>query len=867
MAGETFDIPVGADTSTFDRDIEKAVKNATKNNVKVNVIPKVSGGEDSRVRSAAQSVAKSSTQYSNSISSILSDAGSGRILGIYQSAVSGLQKAGGKIYEKGKGLYDYVKGLNVGSGKSTGSSIPTPASSSNTFSNEQVADSITKATESIRQSASGIPSGATSGASRPSSAIASFQGGSGGSSSGGIGSIKAQNVDIKARTVNVYGKINSQGGKGGTLSTGTPSIPGFGSNTKGNVVSEITNAIQESGNRTGRGWANTPRDSRGRWTSEKPGSSMNFGSALKNNMQGGNIAGQAIISTIDKLAEVGGEIGESIAESIGGTVGAVGTLADAAPMPPQAKLGSKIVGWLGKAMATVGPMIGSFFGATAKAAGAIVLAGLGAVGAAVGIASYLGGKYREQITKQDSTIGATGRWVSGGGSLFRNEQVAEANLSLGRQTGENVFGRGAMTSGEEMRFAASLGVPLSSLAEVLGSMRKDGNKPMALAQMRGFANALGYTNLRQMEFLQLLSQQISKEKEEGVKNATGKEFLKIMMGLKGTQALRQSTAGSLSEMGKQGFKSSSAFEMVMFGEAMGKYGSISEAELKLQDPESRLEILTKSLETLGIGSNLKRGTNEFDSAYTIARSVMGDTMTPNQIQSLLTGDINNSGLVKPQTGSKVGSVPGAALSNREEGLYLNATGKQAFELAMKIESGLMNQISKHSDAFGTVLSGLDKSVDLVFSAIKGMEDLAQRVKEEEKQSAERDAILSKETAERDAILAQQTADRDQSLNSIMEKTGHDLLGAIDAMFVRHSIFKKHMEAEMEKIKANSTSDASGEFTFSESTEERDAKARAWSRTKDDTQAYSLSGGPISRLKKILYSLIEALDSVAKHVSF
>jgi hypothetical protein len=554
--------------------------------------------------------------------------------------------------------------------------------------------------------------------------------------------ITATNVHVKGTNVTVTGKVS------------LPNLSGGGgeiSNIKAGDTGGIKPLPTSKKNRDSTSKSTTAKSKSTKESSQSKSEKLKI-----TGNKGGTLGDiethstQMALDSLSDLAKAGAEIGEHIADQLGDTLFSFAS--NPINMNPYTKAFAVGGGILSKTLAT-----------GAKTMGVLAIAGLGAVGAAIGIVSHLGNRYRELITKQDATIGATGRWIGGGGSLFRNEQVAEAHLSLGRQTGENVFGRSSMVTQNEMRFASAMGTSISALAETLGGMRKEGSRAMSLSQVRGYAESLGYKNLRQMEFLQLYSQRISREREEGVDKPSGKAFVEFMQGIKGSTDYKSRTAERLGEMGKAGLDSHSPLELMMFSSALNKTGSISEAELSLLDPERRKEFLLEQVKGITGGKSLKRGTGEYDSAYLQLKNMGG--LDARTTQSLLEYDFSKK-TPKAISGVKVGSVPGAGLANREEGLYLNNTGRQAMELSLKIEQSLMQIVSDHKEEFESTIKGLDYATDTMLGVLKQVDELRKKDEEANKERQKEDALINEVTktlgdrVEAEALIS---AQRDEAL--------------------------------------------------------------------------------------------------------
>ncbi|RHX90243.1 hypothetical protein DLM76_20480 [Leptospira yasudae] len=133
------------------------------------------------------------------------------------------------------------------------------------------------------------------------------------------------------------------------------------------------------------------------------------------------------------------------------------------------------------------------------------------VGAAFAIAggvlktiSAIGEQYHAAMQSQATTIGATGGYLGGGGGYFSNAELAQANVMRGRVTGDSVYGKGNQIDSETIQFASSQGKSLSEVVRELETIRKE-SKNASLGYLRGGANASGFGELRQSEYISKLA--------------------------------------------------------------------------------------------------------------------------------------------------------------------------------------------------------------------------------------------------------------------------------------------------------------------------------------------------------------------------
>ncbi|EIE01496.1 hypothetical protein [Leptospira licerasiae] len=182
-------------------------------------------------------------------------------------------------------------------------------------------------------------------------------------------------------------------------------------------------------------------------------------------------------------------------------------------------------------------------------------AGIAIAGGIAKIVSAVGEQYTAAMQSQASTYGATGRYIGGGGGLFANAEVAQSNLARGRITGESIYGKGNLADEEIMRFSASQGKSLNEIVTQLETIRKE-NKNLDIGYLRGGANATGFSNLRQSEYISKLAQISENLRGRGYSGET-EGFTRFAAGItreSGSMdpSRRLSLADELSNQGRQG---------------------------------------------------------------------------------------------------------------------------------------------------------------------------------------------------------------------------------------------------------------------------------------------------------------------------
>lgn len=139
--------------------------------------------------------------------------------------------------------------------------------------------------------------------------------------------------------------------------------------------------------------------------------------------------------------------------------------------------------------------------------------GLIIAGAVAKAASSFGEAHISAMMSQAGSYGATGAYVGGGGGLFDNADVAQANVARAKVSGESIYGKGNQIGYSEMQFAASQGRGVSEIAETMAKLRKESSQ--GLNFYRGAANQAGFQNLRQSEFLTKMGSISESQRSQG----------------------------------------------------------------------------------------------------------------------------------------------------------------------------------------------------------------------------------------------------------------------------------------------------------------------------------------------------------------
>jgi hypothetical protein len=216
------------------------------------------------------------------------------------------------------------------------------------------------------------------------------------------------------------------------------------------------------------------------------------------------------------------------------------------------------------------------------------------IGAGAMIVGDSGEKYENAIMSQAGTFGATGGYVGGGGGYFDNSSVAQGVVEYGKASGKNIYGKGTKGLGignDIMRFASGNNESLGSVLGSIATLQKNnGGKKTSLSDTlslaRGGANAVGYTNMRQAEYLQKMGGMSEQYASQGLQlNVAG--FSSLAGGLSSknmnmTADQKFQTAEKLQNSATQG-PFGDAFGQMAFAKAMEENeGDIHKAMIDLE---------------------------------------------------------------------------------------------------------------------------------------------------------------------------------------------------------------------------------------------------------------------------------------------
>lgn len=313
------------------------------------------------------------------------------------------------------------------------------------------------------------------------------------------------------------------------------------------------------------------------------------------------------------------------------------------------------------------------------------------------LVSAAGQRYAQAIGKQTGTMGATGKYVVGGGGYFGNTEVAQSSIALGKASGQDIFEKGNL-AGDFMQFAAGQGESLSSVMGNVGQLRKAMGGQFGLNelnQMRAYGYKAGFENLRESEFLQGIAQHSEQMRQQGINNnpMAFAAFASSLGGTSMTADRRLGLAGTLTDKSLAGIQGGGVLGALATVKALEEAGGdyFKAERLKDANPEKYMQM---ALEGLGGSEEAKniRG-------YLMKKEGVSKTMTEGMDLEINRGE------------------PGAAPAIRGAGSDLTANenlidetyvgvGKPAYEFSSKLVKDLAEMTAELAPTIETVSSGL-----------------------------------------------------------------------------------------------------------------------------------------------------------------
>lgn len=193
--------------------------------------------------------------------------------------------------------------------------------------------------------------------------------------------------------------------------------------------------------------------------------------------------------------------------------------------------------------------------AAAALAGIPVVGGLlgGIVGGIMKQVDDMGKEWTSVMASQGGTTAATGGYVSGGGGLFQNSQMASAKIALRRTQGQMGYGEGLNIDSTMSKFAAEQNIGIAQYAEQLGQI-KEQDKDMSTDFLRGAADINKMTGLKQGQFVAKLAGYSNSLKEAGFSKQNMSKFAAMTGGLVKTTGMTGERAATVGQQLDQGVR-------------------------------------------------------------------------------------------------------------------------------------------------------------------------------------------------------------------------------------------------------------------------------------------------------------------------
>jgi hypothetical protein len=213
--------------------------------------------------------------------------------------------------------------------------------------------------------------------------------------------------------------------------------------------------------------------------------------------------------------------------------------------------------------------------AAAALAGIPVVGGLlgGIVGGIMKQVDDMGKEWTSVMASQSGTTAATGGYVSGGGGLFQNSQMAQAQIAFNRT--QSRFGNeGAFNEKNAMQFAAQQNIGIAQYAEQLGQI-KEQDADISTDFLRGAADINKMTGLKQGQFVAKLAGYSNSLKEAGFSKQNMSKFAAMTGGLVKTTGMTGERAATVGQQLDQGVRK---------GIGGGILGTLTLSKLMEQNP-------------------------------------------------------------------------------------------------------------------------------------------------------------------------------------------------------------------------------------------------------------------------------------------
>lgn len=313
--------------------------------------------------------------------------------------------------------------------------------------------------------------------------------------------------------------------------------------------------------------------------------------------------------------------------------------------------------------------------------------------------SAIGEQYHAAMQSQASTIGATGHYLGGGGGYFSNAELAQANVMRGRITGDSVFGKGNQIDSETIQFASSQGKGLSEVVRELETIRKE-SKNANLGYLRGGANATGFGELRQSEYISKLASISENLRAKGYSGDIS-DYAKFSAGIgrgdgsKIDPTRKMALAEQLSEQGRSGAFGGGIFGSLSMAESLKANGgdvfkAIRDSE---KNPGKYMSSALSGLDgnTRGIIQKISGGSFSEMSDLKFGYKAFGS---------------DNSAI-------KAGYNKGLELDNLKKETFASDVGADAAQVGYDLNKGMLDLFKENKEAMRgltQVVGGIEKTL-------------------------------------------------------------------------------------------------------------------------------------------------------------
>ncbi|MCG6195665.1 hypothetical protein LFX25_20695 [Leptospira sp. FAT2] len=336
-----------------------------------------------------------------------------------------------------------------------------------------------------------------------------------------------------------------------------------------------------------------------------------------------------------------------------------------------------------------------------SAAGALPVVGavFAVAGGILKTISAIGEQYHAAMQSQSATIGATGGYLGGGRGYFSNAELAQANVMRGRITGDSVFGKGNQIDSDTIQFASSQGKGISEVVRELETIRKE-SKNASLGYLRGGANATGFGELRQSEYISKLASISEGLRSKGYSGDIS-DYAKFSAGLghgdgsKMDPTRKMVLAEQLSDQGRSG----------AFGG--GIFGSLSMAESLKANGGDVFKAIRDSEKNPG-----KYMTSALSGLDGNTRGII-QKMSGGSFSEMSDMKFGYKGFGNDNSPIKAGYNKGLELDNLKKETFATDVGAEAAQVGYDLNKGMIDLFKENKEAMRgltQVVGGIEKAV-------------------------------------------------------------------------------------------------------------------------------------------------------------